>query len=126
MSEISLFWDTEVRPLVEKCAVGYSQMVQAEHTANKAERDRIIDEMKAEHGERDYTSVWYIGQMAGRVEHNLADGRDPLVCILQSYGTLNSESFYSDVFGGKETEEVRNYRSLGKKLDEMLKMGRSS
>ncbi len=116
------FWFEEVKPIAAKCAKGYDRLLQAENSGDEATMQTLVDELAKEGESRDMVSVWYIGQMISQVEYALLHDRNPMLGLLQAHGTLNSEEFYQNVFDGEESEETRNYRTLGQKLTEMMSM----
>jgi len=115
------FWDTEVKPLADKCAEGANLIGELEKATTEAEKEEIKKQMR-QHNKKDWYSIWYISQMIFYVEHDLADGRNPGVRMLQVQRTLNSEDYYKNVFKGEMCEEAKNYQALGQKLNKALEL----
>lgn len=115
------YWDNEVKPLAVRCAEGAELSDKFEKAKTQEEREVIKKQMEAI-GKIDWLAAYYISKMIFYVEHALADGRNPLPGIYRVVSCLSSEDYYRDVFKGKDCEEVRNYRELGKKLSEALSL----
>ncbi len=120
IEQFTKFWDTEVKPLAAKCANGAQLIDQFEKATIEAEKEAIQKQMET-YGKKDWLAPWYISQMMFYVEHDLADGRNPGIRMLQVRNCLNSEDYYKDVFKGETCEEAQNYRALGQKLEVALK-----
>ena len=86
----------------------------AAKAGDKAKAKKLADKL-IDKGVKDPVAVAYVSEMLFRVEHSLADGRDPTMNLYPPVGCLNSEEYYRDVFG-EETDETRRYRELGKRL----------
>ena len=56
--------------------------------------------------------------MGTGVEHDLADGRNPIVKILQVNGRLNDEEYYQNVHNNIEDDETKSLRKIGQKIRE--------
>lgn len=121
MEQFTKYWDKEVKPLALKCCEGAELIGELEKATTQEEKEAIKKKMDS-HGKKDWLAPWHISQMIFYVEHDLADGRNPGLRMFQVKGCLNSESYYNDVFKGQDCEEMRNYRDLGKKLDEALNL----
>lgn len=115
------YWDNEIKPLAIKCAEGAELISKLERATTENEKEAIKEQMEAM-GKKDWYAPWYICQMIFYVEHDLADGRNPLPRIFQVRGCLSSEDYYRDVFKGEDCEEARNYRGLSEKLGKALSL----
>jgi hypothetical protein len=95
-----------------------------ENASSDSERAEITKEMDT-YKKKDWLAPWYISQMIFYVEHDLADGRDGCFLVLrmsQIEGTLNSDSYYTNVFNDEDCEETRNYKELGRMTRQAIKM----
>jgi len=55
--------------------------------------------------------MWYISQFGWAMEHDLADDYLYLKafnCLMQVKGTLSSDSYWADVWKGRQNEERQN------------------
>lgn len=95
VKEFAKLWDNEIKPLID------------EHIKLNEEPDT-----------RDSYGCDVLIQMGTGVEHDLADGRNPIVKILQVNGRLNDEEYYQNVHNNIEDDETKSLRKIGQKIRE--------
>jgi hypothetical protein len=69
--------------------------------------------------------MWYISQFVWAMEHDLADDRfylSAMNTLMQVKGTLSSDSYWTDVWKGKQNEERQNLEKLRDVLPELLEL----
>lgn len=95
VKEFAKLWDNEIKPLID------------EHI-----------KFNGKPNTRDSYGCDILVQMGAGVEHDLADGRNPLFKILQVNGCLSSEEYYKDVHPNIEDDETKSLRKIGQKIKE--------
>ncbi len=108
MTTFSKIWDTEVKKLAEAC-VAEPKLVRLMGQGEGYEPTETEKEyLKSIEGKyKDPYGMHYISDMIFRVEHALADSREPLagIAILNVYEVLNRPSYFQDVFNGNANDE---------------------
>jgi hypothetical protein len=112
------YWNRSVRPLAQAATDREicNLISKGENEQDLGKKDDIEDELKVLASEiKDLVGMWYVGSMIDHVERNLAEGRiklGGLNSINQIIGTLNSESYWKNVWGiegGKPNiEDIEN------------------
>ena len=108
MTRFSSLWDTEVRQLAQNC-VTEPKLIELMCKANsyKAtdEEKEYLKEMSAKY--KDIYGMYYISDMIGKVEHALADGREPLakLAVTNVYSVLSRPSYFQNLFDENEDDE---------------------
>ena len=95
VEKFAKLWDNEIKPLVD------------EHI-----------KLNGKPGIRDNYGCDVLIQMGAGVEHDLADGRNPVVKILQVNGCLNDEEYYQNAHNNIEDDETKSLRKIGQKVKE--------
>jgi len=123
--KFTMFWDTKVKPQAIICAKGYNLMckIEREDIPEYDENNETLKELR-EMNIQDLTATWYIGQMIGSVEHDLADGRKGLGLlnsVMQVNETLSSKSYWVNVWENDFTsEEAQRLNKLGELMNELI------
>lgn len=122
---LSLYWDTEVKPLAQACLDTEVLKLFSVTEETVTPEDKKKGEELAEKY-IDTTAMWYVSQFVWAMEHDLADDNIYLKAVnstLQVNGTLSSDSYWKNVWGGRAVgnkEAVRLIKlrdSLPKLLD---------
>lgn len=114
------YWHYDVKPVINKCLEG----VDVWYRYGNAEEPTLISKLEKELiaiGKKDWPTVQYICHMTEKVKESLEQKKNPKEHIVTMRNALISEGYYKDVFK-KECKESRNYRNLGKLLDQAVKI----
>lgn len=108
MTTFSKLWDTEVKQLAEACVTESKLirlMCKRDSYEPSDEEKEYLKSMCEKY--KDIYGMYYISDMIWRVEHALADGRQPMarLAITQVYSVLNEPSYFQNVFNGNEDDE---------------------
>lgn len=95
VDEFAELWDNEIKPFID------------EHL-------KLSEKIEF----RDTYGCTVLTKMGWGVEHDLADGRNPLFRILQTNGCLNDEEYYQNVHNNFDDVETISLRRLGQKVKE--------
>jgi hypothetical protein len=122
MTNFSILWDTKVKNLALKCI--NPELVQILLKDESQVTDEDKDKAK-EIGQKfkDPYGMYYISDMAWRVEHSLADDREVMaqLAITQVYSVLSSESYWENVWNNDtSSEEAQNLIALRDGLKELI------
>jgi len=123
MTNFSIKWGTKVKELAKKC-VNYefiTLVAKGENGTLTEDEDLKIKNLSE--GIKDAYGMWYISNMIWRVEHSLADNREPmaLLAISEIYSTISTESYWTDIFKDDySSEEAINIKNLRDGLKELL------
>ena len=124
MTNFSLIWDTEVKPLAQACVTDH-KLVQLlgkdyNYTPSQKEDEYLKDAAKKY---KDPYGMYFISKMIWDVEHALADGRKAIagLAVADVYTVLNRPSYFKDVFLGNENdEEWKNRAALRDGLRKLM------
>jgi hypothetical protein len=118
---LSIHWDTKVKPLAQKCLdQEILELFSAEVTSENQTKAILLSVKYI-----DSTAMWYISQFVWAMEHDLADDRfylSAMNTLMQVKGTLSSDSYWTDVWKGKQNEERQNLETLRDVLPELLEL----
>lgn len=123
MTNFSIKWDTEVKNLARKC-VNHDFIT----LVSKGENGSLTEEEKKKVKEisekiKDHYGMWYISEMIWKVEHALADNREPMAKLAVSnvYQVISGESYWTNIFSNDfSTDEAINIKNLKDGLKELL------
>ncbi len=114
-------WRSEVFPVAEKCAKGFKTIQEIESGKEIPEDHPDIVFLKAK---KDPSAIWYIGLMIGDVEKAVFQGEslNLVNSLSQVSGCLNSESYWTNVWGNDaSSEEAQGLKALAKLMIELMK-----
>ena len=117
-------WDTKVKQLAQAC-IQEQQFVELarkeEGYIPTVDEQAYLNEVQVKY--KDLYGMYYISNMCWHIEHALFDGRIPAakVAIINIVTTLDSPSYFHNVFGGNpDDEEWKTRDALRKGLHELL------
>jgi hypothetical protein len=124
ITEFTKIWDSETKEVARKCV--NSEFI---HLIAKGENGTLTKEeelhcKELSDGIIDGYGMWYISDMIWRIEHALADNREPMAKLVVSEisSTLSSESYWKNVFKNDiSSEEAKNLKNLSEALKELLR-----
>jgi len=123
MTNFSIKWGTEVKELARKCInTEFISLVAKGENGTLTESEEVKVKELSE-GIKDAYGMWYISNMIWRVEHSLADNREPLaqLAVSEIYNTISTESYWTNVFKNDySTDEAINIKNLRDGLKELL------
>lgn len=124
MTTFSKIWYTEVKKLAEAC-ITEPKLVQlmsmGEDYEPNEEEKQYLKSIEGKY--KDIYGMYYIADMVWHVEHALADGREAIArfSITKIYATLNSSSYFQNIFHGNENdEEWKNIAALRDGLQKLI------
>ncbi len=124
MKTFTELWDTEVKQLAQAC-VPEKRVVELgfkdDSYTPTAEEKKYLQEMSEKY--KDLSAMCYISDMIWRIEHALADNRLFMakLAIINIQPTLNSESYFKNVFkSDASSEEWKNLDALRQGLEKLM------
>ena len=124
MTNFSMKWDTEVKELARKCVnIEFIRLVAKGENGALTENEEVVVRKLSEEI-KDAYGMWYISNMIWRVEHALADNREPMakLAVSEIFSTISTESYWTDIFKDDySSEEAINIRNLRDGLKELLR-----
>jgi hypothetical protein len=117
-------WDEKVSKLAKACLPEKRLLelfAKGENYEPNDDEKKYLEEISQKY--KDLYGMYYISDMCWRIEHALADHRTPMakIAILNVVSTLDSESYFQNVFGGDaKNEEWKNLDALRKGLHELM------
>jgi len=123
MTNFSMKWDTEVKELARKCVnTEFIRIVAKGENGALTENEEVVVRKLSEEI-KDAYGMWYISNMIWRVEHALADNREPMakLAVSEIFSTISTESYWTDIFNNDfSTDEAINIKNLRDGLKELL------
>lgn len=117
--EFLAFYESKFKPVALKCSEHYSTLLKFEKGEIK-ENDFEMESIKKLH---DALAAWYVGVLVGDIERaKFGKNRLNLINSLSKvHGTLNSESYWANVWKNDEsTEEANNLKELAGMTKELM------
>ena len=108
MTRFSSLWGTEVKQLAQACVTEpklIQLMCKGDSYEPTDEEKKYLKEMSEKY--KDIYGMYYISDMIGKVEHALADGREPLakLAVTNVYSVLSRPSYFKNLFDENEDDE---------------------
>jgi len=123
MTNFSIKWGTEVKELARKCVNAEFIRLVAKGENGTLTENEELEVRKLSEEIKDAYGMWYISDMIWRVEHSLADDREPLalLAISEIHSTISTESYWTNVWSNDfSTDEAINIKNLRDGLKELL------
>lgn len=117
-------WDEKVKKLAKACLPEERLLKlfgKGENYDPTPDEKKYLEEIGQKY--KDLYGMYYISDMCWRIEHALADNRLPMakIAIVNVVGTLDSDSYFQNVFkGDASSEEWQNLDALRKGLHELM------